>query len=339
LVSNHVHCTKAPSSAVPVRGVTGTWAAAVPVTSSAIIAALVAPMEPRVLNMILSREEGSDSFGGAPDWGSCNAISLDAGTRRRIHALRSVTGQVREGRRFGSKICEPMPVSVPDAGPEGLLAIVNERIPVMSGAATAIRPGTECPHWRLLRVLPCANRGTFPPGWSRPGHQSWEHRMKSLWNRASAVALGGAVLLSAACVDQRGVVGPELSATVTVAAAAAALPNAIYTMTLTPADMPEFFPPEAVEMLTGTWELDFTDPRSYSVRLDGVVLIFGRFTATPTRLIMRDLGGPLACLEEPRHAQGVYEWTLSDDGLVLSVVTDHCAGRPFVLTVLPWQKL
>jgi len=162
--------------------------------------------------------------------------------------------------------------------------------------------------------------------------------MNSLWKRISAVTLGSAVLLGVACVDQRDVAGPELSAIVPLFEAAQPLPNAIYTMTLTAADMP-FFPPEVVEILSGTWEQDFTDARNYFVRLNGDVMIHGRYTSTPGRLIMRDQGGPLACLHEPRQAQGVYEWTFANDELVLAVVKDHCAGRPFVLTVLPWQKL
>jgi hypothetical protein len=70
-------------------------------------------------------------------------------------------------------------------------------------------------------------------------------------------------------------------------------------MTLTAADMPPFFPPEVVEILSGTREQDFTDALNYVVRLNGDVMIHGRYTSTPGRLIMRDLGGPLACLHEP----------------------------------------
>jgi hypothetical protein len=109
-------------------------------------------------------------------------------------------------------------------------------------------------------------------------------------------------------------------------------------MTLDPGDFPPFFPPEIVDFLTGNWELDLTDPRSYVTRLNGDVVVEGRYTSNPARLVKRDLSGPLACLDEPREAQGVYDWTLDNDELSLTVVQDHCDGRAFVLTVRPWQK-
>jgi hypothetical protein len=162
--------------------------------------------------------------------------------------------------------------------------------------------------------------------------------MKTLCNRVPIISLAGATLLLAACVEQREVVAPEISASVTVASAARSLPHATYTMTLSPDDFPPFFPPEVIDLLTGDWELDLTDPRRYVTRLNGEVVVMGRYTSNPARLVKRDLGGPLACLPEPREAQGVYGWALDDEELSLTVVRDHCDGRAFVLTVKPWEK-
>jgi hypothetical protein len=162
--------------------------------------------------------------------------------------------------------------------------------------------------------------------------------MNTVCGRVPMIILAGASLLLSGCVEQRDVVAPELSASAAHASAAPGLPNAIYAMTLGPGDFPHFFPPAVVEVLTGTWELDLTGSRRYTVRLNGDMVVEGRYTSNPARLVMRDLGGVLACLEEPGMAQGVYAWSLDNEELILTVVQDRCEGRPFVLTVKPWQK-
>jgi hypothetical protein len=161
--------------------------------------------------------------------------------------------------------------------------------------------------------------------------------MKNPWSRVPILVVAGASLLLPACAEQREVVAPELLPAAS-AAAVPGLPRAIYAMTLTEADFPPFFPPDVVAMLSGDWELDLTDPRSYVTRLNGDVVVVGWYTSNPARVVMRDLGGPLACLEEPGMAQGVYAWSLDDDELILTAVQDRCEGRPFVLTVRPWQR-
>ncbi len=162
--------------------------------------------------------------------------------------------------------------------------------------------------------------------------------MKSQSNRVPVIMLAGASLFLSGCVEQRGIVAPEISASAAAASAAPSLPHATYAMTLDPGDFPPFFPPEIVDLLTGDWELVLNDPRTYFVRLNGDVVVEGRYTSNPARLVMRDLGGVLACLEEPGMAQAVYAWSLDNDELSLTAVKDRCDGRPFVLTVKPWQK-
>jgi hypothetical protein len=159
--------------------------------------------------------------------------------------------------------------------------------------------------------------------------------MKTLYSRIPMIILAGASLLLAACAEQREVVAPELSAFAAVASAAPSLPNATYTMTLGPEDFPPFFPPEIVDLLSGDWELDLTDPRNYLIRLNGAVVVIGRYTANPARLVMHDLDGPLACPGGLAHA--VYAWSLDDDELRLASVQDRCDGRTFVLTTKPWD--
>jgi hypothetical protein len=153
--------------------------------------------------------------------------------------------------------------------------------------------------------------------------------------RVPMLVLAAASLLLSGCMDQREVVGPEVSVSAAVASAAPSLPNTTYTMTLLPEDIPPFFPPEIAELLIGDWELDFTDPRISVARLNGEVVVESRYTSNPARLVLRDLGGPLACVE-PGTVQGVYGWALDDGELSLTVVQDRCDGRPFILTVKPW---
>jgi len=157
----------------------------------------------------------------------------------------------------------------------------------------------------------------------------------------SILAAAVLLLIASACAeDGRSPMAPgapELLPAMS-AAAAPSLPQAIYAMTLTEADFPPFFPPEVRDFLRGDWELDFTDPRSSVTRLNGEVVVMGRYTANPARLVMRDTGGAIACLDEPGMAQGIYAWSLVGDQLTLTSVQDRCEGRPFVLTVKPWQK-
>jgi hypothetical protein len=161
--------------------------------------------------------------------------------------------------------------------------------------------------------------------------------MKFLSTR-SPVLLAGVILFVTACGEQRQVLAPDFATSAVVVSAPPGIPHATYAMTLGPDDFPFFFPPEVVGLLSGNWELDLTDPRRYVTRLNGDVVVEGRYTSNGARLVKRDLGGPLACSYEPQLAQGVYDWALNDGELTLTVVKDHCEGRPFVLTVKSWQQ-
>jgi len=116
------------------------------------------------------------------------------------------------------------------------------------------------------------------------------------------------------------------------------LPPGIYETSITEADIPPFFPPEAIPVLVGQWQIEFTEAGSYIVTKDGDVVIEGRYTSNPARVVLTDLDGPLACVG-PGMATGVYAWSLDDDQLNLSVVRDGCAGRSLILTAHPLQRL
>ena len=122
------------------------------------------------------------------------------------------------------------------------------------------------------------------------------------------------------------------------AASSANLPPGIYATTITAADIPPEFPPEAAAILVGYWEVEFTESGSFITAKDGAPVVIGRYNSNPSRLIMRDLEGPLACTDAPGIATGIYRWSLSGDELLLTTVEDRCFGRSFALTVHPVQK-
>jgi len=161
--------------------------------------------------------------------------------------------------------------------------------------------------------------------------------MNTVCRRVPMIILAGASLLLSGCAEQQDVLAPELSASAAIAGAPN-IPNVTYTKTITLEDIPPFVPPEAVPLLVGDYEFDLADPRAYIVRLNGEVVVEGWYSSNPARLVMRDLGGPFACLGEPGLAQSVYGWSLDGDELRLTVVRDPCNPRAFVQTVRPWHK-
>ena len=115
------------------------------------------------------------------------------------------------------------------------------------------------------------------------------------------------------------------------------LPPGTYSATIVEADIPPGFPPEAIPILVGYWETEFGEDGDYIVTKDGEFVANGRYTSNSGRFVMRDLGGPLACLDAPGIATGVYEWSLENDELVVSPVHDGCLGRAAVLTAHPLE--
>ena len=115
-------------------------------------------------------------------------------------------------------------------------------------------------------------------------------------------------------------------------------PPGTYTTTITEADIPPEFPPEFIPILVGQWESEFTEAGSIITSKDGEVVVVGRYTSTPVRVVLTDLLGPLACNINPGWATGVYGWMFDNNELTLTVVHDACEGRPVVLTAHPLQK-
>ena len=109
-------------------------------------------------------------------------------------------------------------------------------------------------------------------------------------------------------------------------------PEAVATTT---ADEPSEPEPEGSETeaspedLIGTW----SGPGGITWQIEGesIVVTGGpgdgieqSYSATSTTLEMVDLSGPRAC---PRSQVGNYEWTIDDDVLTLTLISDPCGGR------------
>ena len=117
------------------------------------------------------------------------------------------------------------------------------------------------------------------------------------------------------------------------------LPAGVYSTTITLADIPPDFPPEAAEILVGTWTTEFTDSGTMVTSKNGEVVVNGRYTSGKSHLVIRDLSGPLACRDAHGIATGIYAWSLVNGELHLTTVLDRCFGRMFVLTLRPLQQL
>ena len=115
------------------------------------------------------------------------------------------------------------------------------------------------------------------------------------------------------------------------------LPPGTYSATIVEADIPPGFPPEAIPILVGYWELELTEDGATIVTKDGEFVANGRYESNSARFVIRDLGGPLACTDAPGIATGVYDWSLENNELVLSPVHDGCLGRAAVLTAHPLE--
>jgi hypothetical protein len=152
--------------------------------------------------------------------------------------------------------------------------------------------------------------------------------------RVFKITLVGSSLLLAACGEQRALLAPEF-AVAGATGSAAALPSATYAMTLSLDDFPPGVPPEIVGLLSGDWELDFAAGQTYLIRLNGDVMVQGRYTSNPARLVVHDVAGPLACPGGLAHA--VYAWSRNGNTLNLIAVQDRCDGRAFVMMAKPWE--
>ncbi|MBI3959290.1 MAG: hypothetical protein HY328_10820 [Chloroflexi bacterium] len=115
----------------------------------------------------------------------------------------------------------------------------------------------------------------------------------------------------------------------------AALPPGIYTTTLAAEDIPPAFPAEAIPLLSGAWEMNFTDAGRFTVAKDDEVVVEGHYTSTQDEVVLTDERGPLAC-GKPGAETGRYRWQLADEMLTLTVVADECDGRAVILTAHPW---
>jgi len=125
----------------------------------------------------------------------------------------------------------------------------------------------------------------------------------------------------------------------TTLAASGAIPPGSYSTTITLADIPGDFPPEAADILIGTWVAEFTPEGTSVIYRNGEVVVNGTYTSTRSHLVMRDLSGPLACTDARGIATGIYTWSLVNNELHFNTVLDRCFGRMFVLTLRLMQSV
>jgi hypothetical protein len=111
-----------------------------------------------------------------------------------------------------------------------------------------------------------------------------------------------------------------------------------YATAITPEDIPASFPPEAIPLLSGYWELQFAENGTALARKDGETVVTASYIATPGHLVFHDEGGTLACTE-PGTATGVYALMIDGDQVTAKAVHDGCAGRALVMTAHPLLRL
>lgn len=95
----------------------------------------------------------------------------------------------------------------------------------------------------------------------------------------------------------------------------------------------------AAEELVGTWvSSDGTTwevaDDSISVLIDSDLVVESMYTATETTLELSNESGPFAC---PQGQPGTYEWSIDDDVLSLTVVSDEC-GRKDTLDGISFER-
>jgi hypothetical protein len=102
-----------------------------------------------------------------------------------------------------------------------------------------------------------------------------------------------------------------------------------YTTTLAPRDAPLG--------LSGAWGLSLDADGRYTTSHVGVVVVEGRYTLQPDRLVFADERGARAC-QGATAEPGSYSWTLDAGQLVLAPIEDACPGRAAVLSSQPWAR-
>jgi len=117
------------------------------------------------------------------------------------------------------------------------------------------------------------------------------------------------------------------------------IPAGVYATTITMADIPPGFPPEAAEILVGTWWTELTEAGETVIWRNGEVVANGRYTSSKSHFVIRDISGPLACTDGPGIATGVCTWSTENNEHTLSPVLDRCFGRMFVLILRPLHQL
>jgi hypothetical protein len=174
-------------------------------------------------------------------------------------------------------------------------------------------------YWKILEISKQISQVDTPP---QEGKLIMTGKLRILIILVPVIAL----LLAVVLVPRSAMAGPP-----------AQFPTGTYITTITEADLPPGLPPDVIAVLSGQWQMEFTQAGNHIVTKEGDLAVLGRYTANPARLVFTDLEGPIAC-SYTGAATGVYQWAFENNELTLTAVHDACGGRHIVLTAHPWQK-
>jgi len=80
----------------------------------------------------------------------------------------------------------------------------------------------------------------------------------------------------------------------------------------------------------------FSDEKyDLDMNIDGTIEVSGKWEIRDDRLYLWDLSGPMAC---PESQTGIYDFTITDNTMILSLVEDDCLGRKMMGPNVSWIK-
>ncbi|AHG92377.1 hypothetical protein J421_4842 (plasmid) [Gemmatirosa kalamazoonensis] len=123
--------------------------------------------------------------------------------------------------------------------------------------------------------------------------------------------------------------------TSSAAAQAGGIPAGTYRTTVTKAELKGRVPPAEVDSVAGPWVVTFDAAGHMTVQWKGRQVVVGTAQPKPGHRVYFDAKdtGPYAC-----HMPATYRYSVRGTRLVLSKVSDKCAGRAAVLTAHPLAR-
>jgi serine/threonine-protein kinase len=89
--------------------------------------------------------------------------------------------------------------------------------------------------------------------------------------------------------------------------------------------------------LIGTWRVQFLPGGAVWAMWNGVTVVRGRVSVTPTQITFTDEAGSEAC--RGSEATGVYRWALRGGRLTFTALRDRCRPRRIVVLMRPWARV